>query len=156
MTACPREEDLVALATGDGDAATRRHLAGCAACAAQLAALEDDLTLLRGALRAAPRAAPSRRAVWLPIGAASAAAAALLLVLAPWRASTPTELAVESGTAEFATTLNAALFAADTETDHEADSDAAVLVAALNGGGLCGGAYAGGDCDDDALLAIDY
>ena len=155
MTACPREEDLVALATGDGDAATRRHLAACPACAAQLAALEDDLSLLRGALRDAPQPVAARRAVWLPIGAASAAAAALLLVLAPWRASTPTEVAGESGTAEFATTLNAALFAA-ADTDTEADSDAAVLVAALNGGGLCGSGYAGGDCEDGALLAIDY
>ena len=155
MTACPREEDLVALATGDGDAATRRHLAACPACAAQLAALEDDLSLLRGALRDAPQPVAARRAVWLPIGAASAAAAALLLVLALWRASPPTEVAGESGTAEFAATLNAALFAATAEASED-DSDAEVLVAALNGGGLCQGGYTGGDCDDDALLAIDY
>ena len=155
MTACPREEDLVALATGDGDAATRRHLAGCSACSAQLAALEGDLALLRDALREAPRTAPSRRAVWLPIGAAATAAAALLLlVLAPWPAPTATDVAGEAGTAEFATTLNAALFAADVDADADADAD--VLIAALNGGGLCGGGYAGGDCDDDAPLAIDY
>lgn len=153
MTACLREEALVALATGDGDAPARQHLATCPACRARLAGLEHDLALLHGVLHAPPPPAPART-IWLPVGGAAAVTAALaLLLLAPWRAPAPTAGAGEEATAEFAAALNAALFAAAGEAD-QADDDAELLAAALNGGGLCSGGYAGADCDD--LLVTDY
>jgi hypothetical protein len=76
---CATERQLVELATGDGDAATRTHVAGCDACAARLGALERDLTVLHAALSEQPVGVAVHRRAWLPFAAAAAMAAAVFL-----------------------------------------------------------------------------
>lgn len=151
MTACSTERQLLELATGDGDAATRAHAAGCAACASRLAALERDLALLSTTLRDAPAPAVARRRAWRPFAAAGAAAlsaALLALALAPWRVAQPADVAAES-TSELAEALSAALFASAEIDTADAASEADELAAALRGGTLC----ADDDCSADALFA---
>ena len=155
MTACITERQLVALATGDGDTASRAHTAACTACAARLAALDRDLSLLRVALRDAPASAPAavRHRAWLPFAAAAVLSAALLLfTLPPVRTTTPVAVASGEPTTEFGEALASALFAdASLDTD-EAGGDDRNLAAALNGGALCDGGY-GDDCSAEVLLA---
>ena len=137
MTTCSSDRELVELATGDDDVATRAHVTGCTACAARLAALERDLTLLSTALRDAPAPAVARRRPWMPFAAAAALSAALLLfTAAPWRARQPADVATAPSTTELGDALTAALFgSADIDTGDTA-SDATEVAAALGGGGL--------------------
>lgn len=152
MTACLDERQLVELATGDGDAATRTHAAACADCGARLAALERDLSLLRVALNQAPAVTRVRRP-WLPFAAAAAVGAALFFfTLTPLRTVTPV-VASNEPTAEFGDALANALFADASLDTSDAASDDRELAAALNGGALCDGGY-GDDCAD--LLLADY
>lgn len=151
-TACSTDRDLVALATGDGDAATRVHVAACAGCAARLAALERDLAVLTTTLREAPAPAATRHRPWMPWAAAATLAAALLLVtLAPWRAATSGTVAAGDATGELAESLSAALFASADFATAATASDADDVAAALGGGALCTG---DGDCTADTLYAV--
>ena len=149
MTTCSSDRELVELATGDDDVATRAHVTGCTACAARLAALERDLTLLSTALRDAPAPAVARRRPWMPFAAAAALSAALLLfTAAPWRARQPADVATAPSTTELGDALTAALFgSADIDTGDTA-SDATDVAAALGGGVLCDG----DDCTADTLF----
>jgi hypothetical protein len=152
MTACPTEGLLVELATGDGDAVTRTHVAGCAPCGARLAALERDLSLLTATLRETPAPAVASRRRWTPLAAGAALSAALLLLtLAPWRATPPADVAGGESTTELAEALSAALFASAELDLATASSDADDLEAALAGGALC----AGDDCRADTLYTAD-
>lgn len=150
MTTCATERQLVALATGDGDAATRAHAAACAACAARLAALERDLSLLRAALAGAPATVRARRRFWLPAVATATMAAALLLFTLPAARTAPVAAAGEPA-AELGEALASALFAdpALALAGADADSDASALAVALGGGALCDG----DDCDPEVLPA---
>jgi len=153
MTTCVTERALVELATGDGDAATRAHAAACTGCAARLAALERDLSLLRVALHDAPVPAGVRRRPWLPFAAAAAMGAALLLfTLTPIRTAAPTGVASNEPTLEFGEALASAIFADASLDNAETGSDAGDLAAALNGGALCAGGY-DDDCTAEVLLA---
>lgn len=150
MTTCATERQLVALATGDGDAATRAHAAACAACAARLAALERDLSLLRAALAGAPATVRTRRAFWVPAVATATMAAALLLFALPVaRTAAPVGVAAGEPTAELGEALASALFVYPALAGAEADSDASDLAVALGGGALCDG----DDCDPEVLPA---
>lgn len=150
MTTCASERQLVELATGDGDAATRAHAAACAACAARLAALEGDLSLLRAALAGAPASARTRRGFWVPAVATATMAAALLLFTLPaTRPAGPVGGAGGEPTADLGEALASALFADPALAGAEADSDASDLAVALGGGALCDG----DDCDAEVLPA---
>ncbi|MBX3023906.1 hypothetical protein KF840_03250 [bacterium] len=155
MNACLSERILVELATGDGTAALRAHVAACPDCAGRLQALERDLSLVRVALRDAPGRVAARRQPWLRLAAAATAGAALLLLtLTSIRPTAPVSLAAAGGesTNELAEALSTALFAdADLGTADPASDDHA-LAAALNGGALCDGGY-GDDCSAEVLLA---
>lgn len=154
MTACVREEALVALATGDTDPAAAAHVHSCAACAARLAALRDDLSLLRTALRDAPLPLPVHRpvGVWA-VGAAVSVAAALAILLAhTLRApDSPAGLAAAPAehTAAFADEVASAVFPG---ASTRRSDDSAVLIAALSGGAHCDGGLGAG-CDVSDLLA---
>lgn len=154
MTPCVREEALVALATGDADPAAAAHVRSCAACGARLAALRDDLSLLRTALREAPLPLPVHRptGVWAA-GAAIAVTAALTILLAhTLRApESPAGLAAAPAdhTAAFADEVASAVFPG---VSTRSSDDSAVLIAALGGGGHCDGGLGAG-CDVSDLLA---
>ena len=81
MKRCLRERELVLLQADDGTADQRRHLRDCAACAARVRRLADDLALVGRALQDEPpdmsQAAGGRR-IWAP---AAATALAVLLVM---------------------------------------------------------------------------
>ena len=154
MTTCVREEALVALATGDADPAAAAHVRSCAACAARLDALRDDLSLLRTALRDAPLPLPVHRpiGVWA-FGAAVSVTAALAILLAhTLRApESPTSLAAvpAAHTAAFADEVASAVFSG---ASARSSDDSAALIAALSGGGHCDGGLGAG-CDVSDLLA---
>lgn len=155
MTTCITERQLIELATGDGDAAARTHAVACAACAARLAALERDLSLLRHALRGAPAPIAVRRLPWVPVVAAAAIGVTLLLLtVIPARLAAPSVAAGSVPTAEFSAALANAIFADASLDLTEAYADDRALAAALNGGAVCAGGY-GDDCTG-ALLLADY
>jgi len=155
MTGCVNEEVLVAVATGEGTVDQRAHVRECGRCAARCAALADDLGLLRDALLAGPpvTVARARRAGWLPVGTAMAAAALLALVwAAPWRAPYVPPPVQVSG---LAGDVSAALFAqVQPAAFVQPASDSTDLQAALNGGWPCGGLGRYGiDCQSADPLA---
>lgn len=154
MSTCISERVLVELATGDGDAAVRLHVAACADCAGRLGALERDLSLLRVALHDAPARVAARRQAWLPFAAAAIGAALLLFTLIPLRGTAPVSVAASGGesTAELGEALSNALFADASLDTVDAAADDRALAAALNGGALCDGGY-GDDCSAEVLLA---
>ncbi len=139
MTRCLPDEVLLDLVAGR-PAAAPAHLAQCPSCRARLAALRDDLGLLRSALLEGPLPEPRRRTrrAWLPAAAATAAAAvALVIALRPGDSGAPAP-APSAVSYAFAHEVDAALFpdSADTTAGDTLD-DAGVLVAALNGGSAC-------------------
>jgi hypothetical protein len=153
---CATERQLVELATGDGDAATRTHVAGCDACAARLGALARDLTMLHTALSAEPVGVAVHRRVWVPFAAAAAMAAALFLfTVVPGRTPAPVSVATVETQSEFGEQLATALFAEATLDTSDGATEAWELETALSGGTLCGGGYTGDDCTVELALA-DY
>jgi len=151
---CATERQLVELATGDGDAATRTHVAGCDACAARLGALERDLTVLHTALSQEPVGVVVHRRAWLPVAAAAAMAAAVFLfTVVPGRTPAPVSVATAETQSEFGEQLATALFAEATFDTSDAGTEAWELETALNGGTLCGDGYTGDDCTDEVALA---
>lgn len=158
MTRCPHDEDLLDFATG-GASEARAHVDGCAACQTRLAALRDDLALLRTALRDGPLPVPRRRARhgWIPAAAtaATAAAAAAALVIT-WTTAERSPVAPDTIAMvvddTFAQEIDDALFPGSSDRDAGETFDAAVLVAALNGGSVCADPFG---CDVDALYGWD-
>lgn len=149
------EAELVALASGDADAAARAHVRDCLPCTARHAALERDLRMLRQVLvdEPLPAALPRRRAPvgWLPVATALAASALLAFGWSAWRgapAAAPVQVAQVSSLAR---DVSAALFADAQFAAATTASDDADLQAALNGGWACDSLY----CAGDDLLAYD-
>jgi hypothetical protein len=162
MTVCPDEATLLAVAMGETDAATRAHVARCAACAPRLEQLRTDLHALRGVLVDAPlppalrRGAPAPRAAWLsgvvpPLAALGLAAVVLLAIVWPRampRAAQTPQPQLDRLTAD----VSAALFATHDRLDPaEPLADHAYIAAALNGGWPCDSRY-GDACSYDDLL----
>jgi len=159
MNACVSEPMLVALASGDGTAAARMHVRGCARCAARAAALAEDLRILRQALAEEPlpaRARPARRR-WIPWSLTAAAAALLAVVwAAPWRDAPGRPLSRVPPVSDLARDASAALFASSRTLEVAQLTDGAYLQAALNGGWPCGGlGLYGIDCRSETLALDD-
>lgn len=150
------EAQLVAVASGDADAAAQAHARECPRCAERHAALLRDLDTLRQVLRdePLPAALPRQRAPvgWLPVATALAAGALLAFGWSAWHSAPAAAPVQVAQVTSLARDVSAALFA-DTQAlgAAAAVSDHADLQAALNGGWGCDSLY----CDGDDLLAYD-
>ena len=74
MSRCLTDRTLMLLQAGEGGAGARAHLRACPPCATRYRALEDDLGVVAGALRAGPPPAAERpRLRWRAVGEQQAA-----------------------------------------------------------------------------------
>src|SRR5207247_5641155 len=79
---------LMVLQAGEGGAGARAHLRACPPCATRYRALEDDLGVVAGALRAGPPPAAERpRLRWRAVGALAATVALAVGGAWMWRAA---------------------------------------------------------------------
>jgi len=147
---CPNERRLFEVHTGDGTAAERAHVAGCAACGERLRALGRDLARIEGVLRGpAPALARPRRAVaWklVPL----AAAATILLAVVLGRQSVTTPDAWPTGTDAYALADEvAALVAGDVEAIDDGATDTTAASTCTWGDPLLGVG-----CEEPAVMQI--
>jgi len=88
MSRCLTDRTLMLLQAGEGGAGARAHLRACPPCATRYRALEDDLGVVAGALRAGPPPGAERpRLRWRAVGALAATVALAVGGAWMWRAA---------------------------------------------------------------------